>query len=73
MKCRRKWRMLSSARTICGHRPLLNSNVQRRLLMRRIIKLEERSYLQEVAQLAVLHHLGFRYTTFPESVRETRH
>jgi hypothetical protein len=41
--------------------------------MRKIFALEERSYLQEVAQLAVLHHLGFRYTTFQENAPQTLH
>ena len=73
MKYHRKLRKSSSARTICGHRPLPSFNVQRRSLMRKIIRLEERSYFQEEVLLAVLHHLGFKSITSRASVPETRH
>ena len=73
MKFQQKSPKSSSARTICGHRPLRSSNVQRRLLMRKIFALEERSYLQEVALLAALHHMGFKSITSPESAPQTLH
>ena len=73
MKYHRKLRKSSSARTICGHRPLLSSNVQRRLLMRRIFALEGRSYFLEAVLLAALHHMDFRSITFQESAPQTLH
>ena len=73
MKSRQKLQKSSSARTICGHRPLRNSNVQRRLLMRKIFALEERSYFLEAVLLDALHRLGFRSITSPESAPQTLH
>ena len=73
MKYHRKSRKSSSARTICGHRPLPSSNVRRRLLMRKIFALEERLYLQEAVLLAALHHLGFKSITSLVSVPTTLH
>ena len=73
MKYQQKLRKSSSARTICGHRPLQSSSVRRRSLMRKIFVLEERSYLQEAALLAVLRHLGFRSITSQENAPMTRH
>ena len=73
MKYHRKLRMSSSARTICGHRPLRSSNVRRRLLMRRIFALEERSYFLEAVLLGALHRLGFKSITSQESAPQTLH
>jgi hypothetical protein len=46
---------------------------RQRLLMMRIVELEERSYLQEEALLVALHLMGFNFKIFRESAQITLH
>ena len=72
-KSRLKWLKLSSAPTICGRRRLPSLRARQRLLMMRIVELEERSYLQEEALLVALRHMGFRFITSREDAQTTLH
>jgi hypothetical protein len=72
-KSRLKWLRLSSARTICGRRRLPSLRARQRLLMMRIVELEERSYLQEEALLVALRHMGFNFKIFRENAQITLH
>jgi len=46
---------------------------RQRLLMMRIVELEERSYLQEEALLVALHLMGFKSITSREDAQTTLH
>jgi hypothetical protein len=46
---------------------------RQRLLMMRIVELEERSYLQEEALLVALRHMGFNFKIFRENAQITLH
>ena len=73
MKYRPSSLKLSNARMTSGRRQLQSLRGRLRLQMMRINELEARSYLQEAALLAVLRHLDFRFTTFPDAAPPTRH